>query len=433
MERRDVLKRIGALSATGAVAGCLGVQEQGEGDGTDSSSDDASGDGTADDGSSGDTSTGTESGPAGSATVWYSLPDTETQAREQAIESFNSNSRHTIDGGDISDLRKKTTSAIPAGQGPASFDWAHDWVGDYAQRGFLVDQSDQLSVGMDQFTEAAAGAVQFEDQVLGLPYAAETVALVYNEEYVDEPPSSVSEMVSVMDEHHDPSNGTYGLSYPFDPYFTSAWVQSQGGYIFDPEQDPMLGLTNDATVQGLQFALDNFKPYMPNDPQYEAQAAAFADGNAAFAINGPWYLATLNEKGVDFGTAKLPSVDGGEPNPYTGIQMWYFSTGMEDDATAAAARSFIEWHVTNEDLVLQAAEEQGAIPVLSELAGSDELPSNVKAFSEAVQQGVPMPTHPKMNAVWEPYTSALIKAFNGDTDAAGAMEEAASTIRSNWE
>lgn len=424
MERRDVLKGIGAMSAIGGLAGCLGIQEQGDGDQNGSSGD----------GSSGDTNaSGGSSGPTGSATVWYSLPDTETQARKQAIESFNSNSEHTIEGGDISDLRKKTTSAIPAGQGPASFDWAHDWVGDYSQRGFLVDQSDQLSVSMDQFTEAAAEAVQFEDKTLGLPYAAETVALVYNTEYVDEAPSSVSEMVSVMEEHHDPENGTYGLSYPFDPYFTSAWVQSQGGYIFDPEKDPMLGLTNEKTVQGLQFALDNFKPFMPNDPQYEPQAAAFADGNAAFAINGPWFLATLNEKGVDFGTAKLPSVDGGEPNPYTGIQMWYFSTGMEDEATAAAARSFIEWHVTNEDNILQAAEKQGAIPVLSELAGSDELPSNVQAFSEAVQQGVPMPTHPKMNAVWEPYTAALVKAFNGDTDAQGAMEQATSNIKSNWE
>jgi len=424
MERRDVLKGIGAMSAIGGLAGCLGIQEQGDGDQNGSSGD----------GSSGDTNaSGGSSGPTGSATVWYSLPDTETQARKQAIESFNSNSEHTIEGGDISDLRKKTTSAIPAGQGPASFDWAHDWVGDYSQRGFLVDQSDQLSVSMDQFTDAAAEAVQFEDKTLGLPYAAETVALVYNTEYVDEAPSSVSEMVSVMEEHHDPENGTYGLSYPFDPYFTSAWVQSQGGYIFDPEKDPMLGLTNEKTVQGLQFALDNFKPFMPNDPQYEPQAAAFADGNAAFAINGPWFLATLNEKGVDFGTAKLPSVDGGEPNPYTGIQMWYFSTGMEDEATAAAARSFIEWHVTNEDNILQAAEKQGAIPVLSELAGSDELPSNVQAFSEAVQQGVPMPTHPKMNAVWEPYTAALVKAFNGDTDAQGAMEQATSNIKSNWE
>jgi arabinogalactan oligomer/maltooligosaccharide transport system substrate-binding protein len=418
MNRRKALKSIGVSGVIGALAGCASVQE---GDGT-TASDDS------------DQSETTASGPAGSAKAWYQLQDTELENREQALEQFDEDSKHTIAGSDVSDLKKKTTSAIPAGEGPHLFDWGHDWVGDYYERGFLVDRSEQLGVELDNFTEVAADVVQFEDNVLGLPYGAETVSLIYNKELVDEPPETVEEMVSVMDDHHDPGNSTYGLSYPFDPYFVSAWAQAFGGYYFDAEQDPMLGLTQSETIEGIRFALDNLRPYMPKDPTYEAQAAPFAEGNAAFAINGPWYLATLNEKGVDFGVAEFPTPDGGEPRPLTGIQMWYFGKGMEsDDADTAAAQEFVEWYVTNEDLLVQAAEDTGSIPVLADLKDSDQLPDQMQAFAKTVTQGIPMPTDPKMGKVWQPLTDALTNVYNDDAGVEEAMKNAEQTIRENWE
>jgi arabinogalactan oligomer/maltooligosaccharide transport system substrate-binding protein len=426
MDRRSALKSIGVTGIIGGLAGCASVQEDGE---TTDGSDDSS-----NDGDESDRTETTEMGPAGTAKAWYSLQDTELQNRESALEEFNSNSRHTLEGADVSDLRKKTTSAIPAGEGPQVFDWGHDWVGDYHERGFLTDRSDQLGVELDAFTEVAADVVQFDGNVLGLPYGAETVGLIYNEEMVDEPPETVDEMTAIMDEHHDPENNTYGLSYPFDPYFASAWAQAFGGYYFDAETDPQLGLTQSETIEGVQFALDTLRPYMPRDPTYEAQAAPFAEGNAALAINGPWYLATLNEKGVDFGVVDFPSIDGGNPRPLTGIQVWYFAKAMgEDDAAATAAQDFVEWYVTNEDLLVEAAEQQGSIPVLQELKDSDQLPDQMQGFAEAVGQGVPMPTDPKMGDVWDPLTDALTNAFNDDATVEEAMQTAEESIRENWE
>lgn len=417
-----MLKRLGTAGIAATLAGCVGVQNQTEQPETQSGGDGATAEGT--DGSS----------PTGTAKAWYRLSDTELPAREAAIETFNGNSEHTIEGADISDMRKKTTSSIPAGQGPQTFEWAHDLAGDYLDRGFIVDGGDQLNVSLDEFTDAAAEAVQYDGNVVGLPHTAETVALIYNTDVVDEAPETVADMKSVMEEFHEPSNNQYGLGMPFsDPYFLSAWAQAFGGYYFDRSKDDELGVDKSETIEGVQFAVDNFVPYMPNDPTYEPQASAFAEGNAAFAINGPWYLATLNEKGVDYGITKLPTPEGGEPRPYTGITMWYFSKKMgEDDADAAAAREFVEWYVTNEDLLQKNAEETGSIPVLKSLAESGDLPESVQGFAEAVEQGYPMPAHPKMNNVWDPVKAALTKGFNGK-DVQKAMETAAEEIRGNWE
>jgi len=424
MERRTVLKRIGGVGAATALAGCS-VQEQGSG-GSDGET--ASGDGSGDGASGGSQQSG------GTATAWYQLQDSEIPAREDAMETFASETEFGVEGSDISNMEKKTTSAIPAGQGPEIFEWAHDWVGDYYQREFVVDQSDELSVSLDQFTDAAASAVQFDDAVVGLPHSAETVTLIYNADIVDETPETVDDMVAAMEEYHDPSSSQYGLAAPFNPYFTSGWIQAFGGYYFDPEQDPALGLDADEAIEGLQFALDTLRPYMPDDPTYEPQAATFSEGNAAFAVNGPWYLATLNQNDVNYEVATFPEIDGGEVTPYTGISMWYFADAMsEGGADATAARNFVEWFATNEDHATRLAEEQGAIPVLDSLVGSDELPDHVQTYSQTVSQGVPMPTDPRMNKVWSPLENALIEAFNGDATAEGALTTAAEEIRSNWE
>jgi len=203
-------------------------------------------------------------------------------------------------------------------------------------------------------------------------------------------------MVEVMDSYHDPDSGQYGLSYPFDPYFTSAFLQGFGGYYFDPAADPRLGVDLDETVQGLEFALENLTPYMPNDPTYEPPGRRVRGGQRRLRHQRPWYLATLNDKGVNYEVTSLPAVDGGELRPYTGISMWYFADAMSDGgADATAGREFVEWYVTNEEMHLENAEEHGAIPVLDSLVGSDDLPENVQAYSETVGKGVPDADRPQ--------------------------------------
>ncbi|WP_135305307.1 extracellular solute-binding protein [Haloarcula amylovorans] len=423
MDRRTLMKQIGGIGAATALAGCS-VQENNDG-GSDG------GDGNSSDGSDGSSS----SGSGGTATAWYSLSDSELAIREEVISTYNDETSNTIEGADISDLQQKTTSAIPAGEGPHIFDWAHDWAGNVYEQGFVVDKSDEVSIDLGQFTETAQDAIQYDGNLVGLPYGAETVTPIVNRDIVDSTPESVDEMLTLIEENHDPDNGQYGLAFPFaDGYFTSAWLHAFGGYLYDNSADDKLGVNKSETVQGVEFMLENFVPYMPNDPTYEPQAAAFNEGNAAFTINGPWSLATLNDNDVNYEVFSFPEMSDGEPRPYTGIQMWYFASAMEDGGDdAAAAREFTEWFATNEDHITKLASDLGSIPVLSNLVGGDGLPETVQAYSQSAGQGTPMPSHPDMDGVWQPVNDALTRAFNGDSSAQEAMDAAAEQVRSNWE
>ncbi len=432
MNRRKILKQLAGTTAVGALAGCVGVSE------TDSTSTPEEGGSDGSDGSDGGEETTqqeTESSvPAGSFKLWHQRAEAEKKALEQNAETFTSETKHTADPAEIADLRKKTTSAIPAGQGAGMFDWAHDWTGEYYQNGFLSDQSESLDVDLSVYTEPAQKAVQFDGATLALPYAAETVGLIYNKELVDEPPETLEEMKTIMEEHHDPDNGKYGLSYPLNAYFMSAWVHAYGGYYFD-ESNVELGLTNEETLDGFQLVLDSFVPYQPKDTGYGPQASVFLEGNAPFAINGPWFLGDVKSNDIDAGIARLPSPEGdAEPKPYTTVKQLYFTTRVdEDEAKAAATRAFAEWYTTSTDVLSNNAEEFGYIPVLKELAESGDLPPAVEGFSKNVALGTPIPSHPKMGDVWGPLEDAFNSVKNGDAELEAAFEKAEQNIRSNWE
>lgn len=428
-KRRTLLKTMGGSTALAALAGCIST-DGGSSDGSDGGSSDGS-DGGSDDGSG---SSSDEN--LGTATLWTDLSDGEDEAITSYVDEFESEAGHTINkespGGE---LDQQLETAIPSGEGPDSWIWAHDWIGRFAVREeppFLYDASDDVDVSLDEYSGAARQAVQYDGALHGLPFASETVALYYNQDMVDEPPETVEEMVSVMEEYHAPENGEYGLSYPVtDPYFVSGFLQAYGGDIFD-EENLDVTLDSDACKRGMD-ALETLSDYVPADPGYESQIVAFADGAAPFAVNGPWELANLTEEIDNLGVAPLPTVDGNAPRTYSGIQTFYFSAMLSDaDAsTVDAVTGLAEWYTTNEEIVEANAAEQGYIPVLSSVVEDGNLSAEVEAFARQVDRGVPIPTHPDMNSVWTPLTEALTRVFNDDQESGPALDQAASEIREN--
>lgn len=402
VERRTLLKGIGGATATVGIAGCLGMFGGGD------------------------------RGPV----LWHDFASSEEDDLEGYLDEFNDGRETELEADAVSDLEEQLNTGIPAGEGPPSFAWAHDWVGVFEDQEFLYDGSDDLEIDLEAtYTEAAVDAVSYDGGVYGLPYAAETVSLMYNTDLVDSAPETVDEMVAIMEDYHDPEAGQYGLSYPaVDPYFVSAWIHAFGGYYFDDESGE-LGLELDETIEGVEFLADNFWPYVAADPGYEDQTAVFSDGNAPFAIQGPWELGGFREGGVDTEVAPLPTADGEDPSPYTGIQMWYFTTevGDGDDEVRETTIDWAEWYTTNEEVILQSADSHGFIPVHQDYIDDDELGEDVEMFAETVEMGIPMPTDPRMDQVWDPVEEALESVFNEDATARDAFEDAAARVRDNWD
>nr|WP_049903753.1 extracellular solute-binding protein [Natrialba aegyptia] len=398
MQRRRVIAGIGG-AATLSVAGCLGTDDQG-------------------------------------TTLWNEFENGEEETLEEHLDAFNEGREDELGAENIADMEEQLNTAIPAGDGPETFAWAHDWLGRLHDQEFLYDASGSLDLDLgSEFTADAADAVQWEGGTYGVPYAAETVTLMYNPELVEEPPETLSEMVDIMEEHHDPSSNQFGLSYPpIDPYFVSAFLHAFGGRTFHKDSGE-LGIEDDEFIEGLELLRDNLWEYVPGDPSYESQMTPFNDGTAPFAINGPWQVSGFRDAGIDATLAPLPDIDGGSPTPYTGIQVWYFTSalGDADEAATETTMDWAEWYATTEDVIVDNANQHGLIPVHQEYADSDDLGEDVETFLETVETGTLMPADPRMDLVFTPLEDALERVFNGDADAAEAMESAAAEIRSRWD
>ncbi|MFP8955949.1 extracellular solute-binding protein [Natrialbaceae archaeon A-CW3] len=431
------MKYLAGASAAGALAGCISTEEPDDGNGNGDGNGDGNG-GSEDYEEDEDWPTvEPQEGVDGEADIYHSLSEGERDDFEGNIDSFNDSYEATIRPNEVAELEETITADIPAGEGPEIHLWAHDWVGRDYEAGFLSDQTDRLQIDLDEyFVPGAAESVQYDGSIVGLPHAAETVSLIYNKDYVDEPPETFEEMREIMDEHHDPGGeGTYGLSYPLDPYFYSSWVHGFGGYYYDDDSGE-LGLTNDESIEGFDFIKEElYDQYMAADWEYDAQASVFMEGNAPFAFNGPWFVGDVD---FEVGVAPWPEVDGHTPSPYTGIQVLYFTAEMEeDDDRADAATAFAEWYTTNTSIVAQMADQHGYIPVhqafVEDDEEADELPENVQGFAQAVEQGVPMPTSPEMNQVWEPVEEEFIAVLNENKSTAEAMADAEERIRDAWD
>ena len=449
-DRRTLLKYMAGTSAAGLLAGCSSTDSN-------TTTQGGSGNGNVDtvttleftteeqdDSTPADGETTTEGcdyqnvepeSSGGTVQLWHARTEGGTNLLNDTKSIFNNNYDHTLVLSQIpnSNFQAKLQSAIPSGEGPHIFQWAHDLAGSFDQSEFLSDQSGNIRVDPCTYSETAWSASQYGDKVIGLPWAAETVALIYNKNLVDEPPETLEDMKAIMEEYHDPDAGSFGLGYPINPYYVSGFAQAYGEEIYNGEEDS-LGVTSDGVKQGLRVILNDLKPYMPRDPGGGTQKSIFVNGNAPFTIDGPWQLPNFEDTDFDVGVTTLPDLpNGGTPRPYMGVKLFYFATKMdEEQGNGTAAREFSEWYTTSRRRILNLANNGGFVPVHSQLANDDRLPANVKGYAQQVSNGYPMPANPKMNQVWGPFGDAVTQAFNGNGNLDDLLATAEENIRNNW-
>jgi ABC-type glycerol-3-phosphate transport system substrate-binding protein len=58
---------------------------------------------------------------------------------------------------------------------------------------------------------------------------------------------------------------------------------------------------------------------MPKGARYAEMEGAFARGQVAMMINGPWAWDNVRKVGIDFGVAPMPGIGGKPSKPFVGV------------------------------------------------------------------------------------------------------------------
>ena len=334
---------------------------------------------------------------------------------------------HELGFGDIRDQFK---TAAPAGEGPDMIIGAHDWLGELAVNGLLaeIDVSDVA----DQFLPASLAAFVYEGVQYGLPYAAENVAFLRNTELVPDNPESWDDVRAVSEQLIDDGASQYGfIMFDNNPYHFFPVQTAFGGYVFGLTEDGYdpgdVGIDSDGSIAAAAY-LEAYGSdgLMPSGIDYDVMHTMFETGDAAMIITGPWAIPRIEESGVSFEVAGIPSGPGGVGKPFLGVQGFMVSAFSENKILAEA---FLFDYIATLETMQSLYSADPRPPAMLEARENleDEI---MLGFVAAGSDGLAMPAIPEMSSVWSAWGNAMELVRTGESSAEDAFGNAGEQIRS---
>jgi maltose/maltodextrin transport system substrate-binding protein len=325
----------------------------------------------------------------------------------------------------------KFQAAAAAGKGPDIMCWAHDRVGEWAKGGLVVPIRPSQRI-RDEIDASAWQAFTYRGQLWGYPLAIEAIGLIYNKALVATPPATFDEVIEL--DKRLQKDGKRAILWAYNnSFFSWPLLAGPGGYIFgrnaQGELDPtQVGVNTPGALQGAQMLERLVRDgHMPRGARYAEMEGAFARGQVAMMINGPWAWDNVRKVGIDFGVAPIPGIAGQPSKPFVGVLgcMITAPSRVKD-----IAREFIEHHLLKvASLKTISADVPLGTPAnkayYAELSGDP----NIVATMANARAGVPIPNIPEMGRFFPALDAALEAITNGRQAPADALNGAAARMK----
>lgn len=369
---------------------------------------------------------------ATTVSLWHSYRAREKKAIEEVAAKFNeknSDVQIKLLYVPYDAFADKITAAVPRGKGPDLFIFAQDRVGDWAVSELIEPLDFWLTEEQrEAFLPPTLEALTYDDSVYGLPMTFKMVALFYNKDLVKQPPKTTDELIALAKKHTNEDEKKYGLVYEnANFYYQGMWLQGFGGSVFDRRGKPVLA--SPEAVASMKFAqrLARKENIMPEEISSVLVTTLFNNGQAAMAIDGPWFIGSI-DSGVNYGVAVLPTITAtGKPAmPFLTSEGLIMSARSENKK---AAFEIMQYMTSPEVAKIMA--KKGRQTVACKAAYDDPAVANdpvLSVFREQLKNSKPMPNSPAMRMVWSPATTAMNKVINGGVGPAEAMAEAQADV-----
>lgn len=378
----------------------------------------------------------------GKITMWHSYRGEEKAALEKVTERFNSENKEfqvrllQIPYDAFAD---KLNNSIPRGKGPDVFIFAHDRIGDWAEKMYLEPLEFLMTdTFRDRFLESTLRSFIYQDEglaefiyegsIYGLPLNFKTLALYYNKKLIKNPPRTTDELVAMAKKHTNSAESRFGLVYDnTNLYFHSPWLYGFGGGIFGQKGE--ISIDTVGTRRSLQFIRDLYRKHkiMPDEITNTLVTSLFNEGKAAFVINGPWFKAEIKPD-VEYGLTTLPLVSStGKPaRPFLTVEGVLMSSHSRHKK-----ESFIFMkYLSGAQPALTLARKGNQISAMHSVYQNKDIIARQDLMVFKDQQGASktMPNKPDMKKVWTPMDTALSRTVNSDDDIDEILKKAQKEI-----
>jgi maltose/maltodextrin transport system substrate-binding protein len=325
----------------------------------------------------------------------------------------------------------KFQSSTGAGKGPDIFCWPHDRVGEWARSGLIVPVYPRKKL-RDTIEASAWQAFEYNGKTWGYPLAIEAVGLIYNKQLVPVPPKDFDDIPAI--DKQLAARGKKAITWDYDKsFFSFPLLAGAGGYIdgrdakggYDVRD---IGINNAGAVAGAQVLVDLIDGgQMPRGVTYAEMESAFADGEVAMMISGPWAWDNAKKARIDFGVGPIPGVHGKPSKPFVGVLgcMVTAPSKVKD-----IAREFIENYLLRIDS-LKTINADVALGTPANKAFYAELAAdpNIRATMENARRGETIPNIPETGKFWTAADAALEAITQGRQSPKAALDGAAARMR----
>jgi maltose/maltodextrin transport system substrate-binding protein len=304
-------------------------------------------------------------------------------------------------------------------------------VGEWAKSGLVVPVRPGKKL-RDEIDESAWKAFSYRGQTWGYPIAIEAIGLIVNKALVPTPPASFEDVMAI--DKQLKAQGKSAILWAYNnSFFTWPLLAGPGGFIFgrnaqgdlDPKQ---LGVNNAGALQGAEM-LDRLVKdgHMPKGARYSEMESAFAKGQVAMMINGPWAWDNVKKVGIDFTVAPIPGMGGKPGKPFVGVLgcMVTAPSKIKD-----VAREFLENHLLKVDaLKTISADVPLCVPANKAYYAELSADPKIAATMANARAGEPIPNIPEMGRFFPAMDAAFEAITNGRQSPKDALDGAAARMK----
>ena len=343
------------------------------------------------------------------------------------------------------DLFSKWVISYASGAAPEILIIHNTEVPEFAKRGMIIPVrgvAGAAGIDLGRLPEGSVKAVTHEGEMHAVPLDVYSLGMYYNVDLVEKagldpssPPINREEFLEWARKLTVSDEGGRIVQQGVDMQLTSLqarwfWyslLHQFGGSFLG--EDGRSALDSEAARKATQFIVDLVRRDKVLDPNFgDTGGAAFTSGRAAIRFTGPWEVNQRMTQGLNFATAKLPTI-GDRPATWTSSHCMVFGSGKSDEQVAAAA-DFCRWFIENYAIPAAAV---GIIPITEEarnapeFLGSPQYPY-YESFVEAVPDGVYEPTLENYTEVFSfgkptPLTNNLQAAISGSKSVEDALRD----------
>lgn len=323
----------------------------------------------------------------------------------------------------------------PVGAGADVLVFPHDKIGQGVISGVLMPNFlTSERINNEYFEAAKLAATGSDGQIYGFPLSIETYVMFYNKDMLPEGVKTFEELKEWDKKIKFTNKEANKFAFVWELinlYYGHSFLATNGGYLFGENgaNKDDLGVNNEGAVKGIEnmLTLKEISVENPSDIGYDSMMGLFREGKIAAILNGPWAVEGLTKAGVNFGMAKIPTLNGVELNPFSGVRMLGVSTYTQ---YPQAAQLFAEF-ATSDEMLMKRYEMTKQIPPVIKLTEKAEIAKNplVAPILEQSKHSTPMPSIPQMGLVWEPLSAALNDSYLGKATPKEALDKAAKIIK----